>query len=113
MDNRINYSELNKFESANNRKATLKAVSENSKYNYEFEVETPILFRMKNENDNKVELLFSDGWHSFYASGISSKDGVEVSVKLLENNNKRSRYIINIASSDIAFDAKAEGLLLL
>ena len=113
MDSKINYTELNRFENANNRKATLKAFADNGKHSYEFEVETPILFRMRDEGDNKVELLFSDGWHSFYASTLSTKKEAEVSVQLLENNNKRSRYLISIASVDMAFDAKAEGLLLL
>lgn len=117
MDKKIRLNEIVLFEGNDEIKAKLVVSELDSFYKYVFTIQTPLLYRMKNSSDNKVELMLADGkWYSFYASLISEIEDAELALELLENNNKRNRYRLIIklpVSYGLAIDARAEGLSLL
>ena len=113
MESKIRYDKANLFESKGIKSATLLASCTNDGYVYDFEVTTDYLYRMKNRDDNFVELLFEGKWHYFTASCLSDLSDCDISFVLLENNNKRSRYRLSIKSNLKAEDARADGLSLL
>lgn len=113
MECRIKYGEINLFSSEGIRNAVLRASLVDGVYAYSFTIQTEKLFRMKSENDNKAELLIDGNWHYFTASCLSDFPNCKIESILLENNNKRSRYRLNIKLDKRAMDAKAEGLVLL
>ena len=95
------------------RAATLRIGEEGGMAVYTFTVMTPRLIRMGGSGDNAVGLFLDGRWETFTASGLSSRPDASVSVEILENNNKRSRYRIRIAVSGKvpqSLEAMAESL---
>ena len=103
------------FKPDNKRSGTLTIKEEDTKGIYIFEITTPVLYRMKDERDNRVSLYLNGRWETFTTGLYSSLEDASLSLTLLENNNKRSRYILKIETPQvlpIEIDAKAEGLSL-
>ena len=95
-------------------KAVLRIGEEDGKGIYMFTVRTERLIRMKDwREDNAVSLLLDGKWESFTASGLSTRDDARLSIEILENCNKGSRYRIRIeipGSVPSSIEAKAEGI---
>ena len=84
------------FEGNEERDAVLRIGKEDGCMVYSFTVRTPRLIRMGCPDDNSVQLFLSGRWERFTATGASTLPDADVSVEILENNNKRSRYRIRI-----------------
>ena len=103
------------FDGDGERDAVLRIGEEDGCAVYAFTVRTPRLIRMGGDDDNSVQLFLSGRWECFTAAGASSYPEASVTVEILENNNKRSRYRLRIMIPGRVPDeimAKAETLSL-
>ena len=78
------------------REAVMRIGEEDGFTVFRLTVRTPLLLRMDDERDSRVEMLLGGRWESFYASGRSTLDGMVPSVEILENSWKTSRYRMTI-----------------
>ena len=84
------------FEGDGERDAVLRIGEEDGFSVYTFTVRTPRLIRMGGDDDNSVQLFLSGRWERFTGAGASTLADASVSVEILENSNKRSRYRLKV-----------------
>lgn len=102
------------FVGKDSRNGTLSINEKNGIISFSFDITTPRLYRMGDGNDNSVRLFVNGEWDTFTTTSKSSTLGKEVSFSIIENNNKRSRYILSVSIEEmelpIEIDAIAEGM---
>ena len=103
------------FKQAGTKKGKLKVEERNGKTYFSFDIITDLLYRMGDERDNTVCLLCNGKWETFTTGLKSTLKDAKLDLVILENNNKRSHYILTVQIDQAiasGIDARAEGMVI-